>query len=50
MDELTRAKISRGVLRGKAETKIQLLKEFFGKIQGIDKHAAVSMPLIGPNQ
>ena len=36
MDELTRAKISRGILRGNAETKIQLLREVLGKLEKID--------------
>ena len=36
MSELTGAKISRGMLRGTAERKIQLLKEALGKLQKID--------------
>lgn len=36
MDELTRAKISRGMLRGIAEKKIHLLKEALVKLQKID--------------
>ena len=36
MSELTGAKISRGILRGKAEKKIHLLKEAFVRLQRID--------------
>ena len=36
MSELTGAKISRGMLRGTAEKKAQLLKEALGKLQKID--------------
>ena len=36
MSELTGAKISRGMLRGTAEKKVQLLKEALGKLQKID--------------
>ena len=36
MSELAGAKISRGMLRGSAERKIQLLREAFGKLQKVD--------------